>query len=53
MPTLEYQTINPKRCGLFGQLGMRGGGPKVPSAVRDSGLWMLQFLPQINKQYLI
>ena len=28
-----------------------GGGQNDP--LRDSGLWMLQFLPQINKQYLI
>ena len=43
--------LNPKRCGLFGQLRMRGGGQNDP--LRDSSLWMLIFLLQLNKQYLI
>ena len=44
-------SINPKRCGLFGQLRRRGGVQNDP--LRDSGLWMLQFLSQLNKQCLI
>ena len=35
--------LNSNRCGLFGQIRMRGAGQKCP--LRDSGLWMLQFIP--------
>ena len=45
-----FRILNPKRCGLFGQLRRRGvqNGP-----LRENGLWMLQFLSKLNKQYLI
>ena len=37
-PHLKCAFLNPKRCGLFGQLRRRGV-QKRP--LRDSGLWML------------
>ena len=46
--------LNPKWCGVFDQLRMRGGMvASLKCPVRDSRLWMLQFLSQINKQYRI